>query len=76
MEHAVGAAISYEADLDRVVLRRCQPCFDNGVITPHPLATGHPDGQCPTCGAPTVAGEPLPTIKADVDQDAARRLMS
>jgi hypothetical protein len=65
--------IDYEATLDRTILRRCAPCFERGVITPHPLATGHPDGACPACGAPT-ATEILPTIVAVVDPDAASQI--
>lgn len=68
------ATIEYEATLDREVLRRCEPCFQAGVITPHPRATGHPDGACPKCGAPSVV-EVLPTVIADVDPDAAAQLL-
>lgn len=54
-----------EGTLERTILRRCAPCFERGVITPHPLATGDPDGSCPACGAPT-AIEALPTMFAVV----------
>lgn len=68
------ATFEYEATLDRVVLKRCEPCFEQGVITPHPLAIGLPDGACPRCGAPTRT-EALPTIVAQVDPDAAAQIL-
>lgn len=52
-----------EALVERALLRRCEPCFQQGVITPHPLATGHPDGACPVCGAPTTI-QALPSVLA------------
>jgi hypothetical protein len=73
-EAVMTVGVVYEATLDRTVLKRCAPCFARGVITPHPLATGHPDGSCPACGAPT-ATEALPTILATVDQAAAEALL-
>ncbi len=55
-----------EGTMDRSILRRCTPCLDNGIVTPHPLATGDPDGSCPKCGAPSSPPEPLETLTIGV----------
>ncbi len=34
----VTALLRPVGTMDRVILRRCSPCLDRGVITPHPLA--------------------------------------
>lgn len=67
----IDAQVVYEATLDHTVLRACAPCKARGVITPHPRAQGLDRDNCPVCGAPSLAPEVQPTIKAEVDQAAA-----